>query len=224
MTVPGLTQEYDRQLQQGLRLSGESKGYFIEGRISFLRKILPPAFVPKRVLDFGCGQGDSLPALADRFPGAEIFGYDPDQEIAALARGHRAGGRITVLDRASMDRLDAIDLCYVNGVFHHIESESRAAAARTIFEKLAPSGRCALFENNPWNAGTRLIMRLVPFDRGCRPISYLRMRRLLGGAGFGKSAAYFLFFFPRVFSSLRIVEFPLRRLPLGAQYCLLSGK
>ena len=38
-------------------------------------------------------------------------------------------------------------------------------ALRCIRRLLRPNGIFALWENNPWNPGTRLVMRRIPFDR-----------------------------------------------------------
>src|ERR1043165_3324565 len=53
--------DYDAALKRGLALSGESKGFFIEGRLRFLRQCLVGLGValPEKVLDFGCGTGDT---------------------------------------------------------------------------------------------------------------------------------------------------------------------
>ena len=34
-----------------------------------------------------------------------------------------------------------------------------------VRQGLRPGGVFALWENNPWNPGTRLVMRRIPFDR-----------------------------------------------------------
>jgi len=42
--------------------------------------------VPKRVIDLGCGPGNSTAVLIDRWPGAEISGLDRSAEMLAQAR------------------------------------------------------------------------------------------------------------------------------------------
>src|SRR5579885_1785129 len=68
--------DYDEMLQRGLRLSGEDKGYFIEGRLSRLAHFLPAGFTATRILDFGCGTGDTTRQLVRHFPGASVVGAD----------------------------------------------------------------------------------------------------------------------------------------------------
>jgi SAM-dependent methyltransferase len=120
---------------------------------------------------------------------------------------------------------DEFDLCYVNGVFHHIEPENRAGAVASIYRALRPGGRLALFENNPWNPGTRLVMSRIQFDRDAIPISIPQARRLVSSGGFtGGALNWSLFYFPRPLAFLRFTENLLSGLPLGAQYCVLAAK
>jgi hypothetical protein len=82
----------------------------------------------------------------------------------------------------------------------------------------------AVFENNPWNPGTRLVMRRIPFDRDAETLSPPAGRRLLRSAGFEVLRTDFVFFFPRALHILRPLERRLARLPLGAQYLVLARK
>ncbi len=51
----------------------------------------------------------------------------------------------------------SVDVAYCNGVFHHIAPDERPRRSRRS-GALRPGGVFALFENNPWNPGTRLVM------------------------------------------------------------------
>jgi SAM-dependent methyltransferase len=217
--------EYEAMLAQGLRLSGEDRHYFIEGRLQALRRLLGSAFRPRAILDFGCGIGDTAARLATLYPDAEVTGVDASR--GAIEHAGRAHGSA----RVRFELLDDFtpraryDLCYSNGVFHHIAPAERVGAARLVCESLAPCGRFALMENNPWNPGTRMVMRRIPFDRDAIPLSPPRVRSLLREAGFAACAPpHFLFFFPRALAWLRFAESRLGRVPLGAQYCVLATR
>ncbi|HVN40820.1 MAG TPA: class I SAM-dependent methyltransferase [Myxococcota bacterium] len=215
--------EYAAMLDRGLRVSGESRDYFMEGRVRSLHALLDAP--PRRILDFGCGTGETCAYLASVFAQAEITGTDAAAGPLALARRVHAGPRIRF---ESLDRFAAqgeYDLCYSNGVFHHIAPGEREAAARLVYRALAPGGRFALAENNPWNPGTRLVMRRIPFDRDAIPFSARQARALLCRAGFERFASTrYLFFFPRALAPLRVLEPWLARVPFGAQYLLLATR
>ena len=58
---------------------------------------------------------------------------------------------------------EAIELAFCNGVFHHIPVDERAAVIDYIYHSLKPGGWFAMWENNPWNPGTRYVMRSMSF-------------------------------------------------------------
>lgn len=216
---------YDEMLHRGLRLSGEDKTYFLLGRIRCLDAALPEAFTPRRILDFGCGTGDTSSHLAERFRSAEIVGVDvAAAAVAHASRRHgREGVRFSSLDELSDDA--TFDLCYSNGAFHHIPPHERADVLDRLRGWLRPGGMFALFENNPLNPGTRLVMSRVPFDKEAKTLRAGTARRLLSEAGFELvGSTRYLFVFPAALRSLRFLEKRLEGLPFGAQYLVLARR
>ena len=122
-----LGSSYDEMLEQGISLSGESKDYFIDGRIDHLRARLADGASSQvaSVLDFACGVGDASSRLAAAFDGARVFGVDIAEGAVEEAR------RRVEDDRVEFGLLDAVpddarfDLCYVNGAYHHIPPAQR---------------------------------------------------------------------------------------------------
>jgi SAM-dependent methyltransferase len=219
-----LPSEYDALLQQGIRLSGEDRAFFMRGRVADLLGHLPAGFRPRRVLDVGCGIGDTSRRFAEAFPDADVVGVDSSAAAIAWATDHHGGPRVTFGEIASLPSRAAFDLCYLNGVVHHVRPDERAGLARTLHDALAPGGLVAVFENNPWNPGARMVMRRIPFDRDAVPVSAPALRRLLASAGFRPLSSRFLFYFPRALAVLRPLEPLLARVPLGAQYWVLAAR
>ena len=220
-----LGEEYDDMLNQGLRLSGEDKSFFIRGRIREIRRRLGVDWRPRRVLDFGCGTGDAARHLAKSFPEAEVVGIDAAAGALSRARRAHASSRIRFLAPDALADLPPFELAYVNGVFHHIAPPDRPEVVRELHRALTPGGYLALFENNPWNPGTRMVMHRIPFDRDASMLSAPLCRRLVRGGGFtGPTLTRFLFYFPRPLAWLRIAEPRLARIPFGAQYLVLAKK
>ena len=217
--------EYDAMLHRGLKLSGEDKTFFQRGRLADLADQLRGSPPPRRILDFGCGLGDTTALLAELFPAAQLVGCDTAEAALEHAREHVPGGRVSFrpVEEAAAD--GSFDLCYVNGVFHHIPPEQRDDACRLVRGCLAPGGHFAFFENNPWNPGTRLVMSRIEFDRDAQTLTPPQARRLLIGNGFEiPGRTRYLFFFPRFLSGLRRLEPRLVHRPLGAQYWLLARR
>jgi SAM-dependent methyltransferase len=142
--------------------------------------------------------------------------------LAHATARHRRDG----ISFASLDELPdqpRFDLCYSNGAFHHIPPDERHTVLARLRRWLVPGGLFALFENNPVNPGTRLIMSRVPFDKGAKPLRAGTARRLLLDAGFELvSPTRYLFVFPAALRSLRFLETRLEGLPLGGQYVVLA--
>ena len=103
-----------------------------------------------------------------------------------------------------------------------ITSRSRRAPPPLIIS-LAPCGLFAFWENNPWNPGTRLVMKRIPFADAIT-LSPPEARRLLATGGLEILRTDFLFFFPRALSIFRRLERGLSSLPLGAEYEVLCQK
>ena len=220
-----LSDEYGQMLDQGLRLSGESQEFFIRGRIESLASRLPADLAVRRILDFGCGIGTATAHLAERFPQAEILGVDTSENALDYAREHYGSEQVRFDCLGQLQQEGDFDLCHVNGVFHHIDPDSRIGAVQNIHRALRSGGCLALFENNPWNPGTRLVMRRIPFDRDAVTLSPPEAKRLVRAGGFTQPPAnWSLFYFPQPLAFLRFSERALSRLPLGAQYCVLARK
>jgi SAM-dependent methyltransferase len=216
--------DYDAALEQGLRLSGEGSGFFAAARAAWLgRRLAELGATPRTILDFGCGTGSATPFLlalsgAERLVGTDVSPVSLD--VARREHGQDAA-EFVPLDR----RLpEGLDLAYCNGVFHHILPAERAGAVARVYGALRPGGLFALFENNPWNLGTRMVMRRIPFDRDAQTLSAPQSRRLLRAGGFDVLRTDFLFVFPRALGALRPLEERLARAPLGAQYLVLARR
>lgn len=216
--------EYEAELGRGLRLSGESSTYFARERVRWLRRRLDRLGESARaVLDFGCGTGGAVPHFVAELGAERILGTDVSTACLAIAeREHGAAGVEFALPEAVPAA--EFDLANANGVFHHIEPVDRPEALARIARALRPGGLLSFWENNPWNPGTRLIMRSVEFDRDAQMISAPAARRLLRDAGFEVLATEFLFVFPRFLAVLRRLEPRLARVPLGGQYLVLARK
>ncbi len=218
-----LADEYERQLADGIRLSGEDRHFFIDGRIADLRTRLAGA-APRRILDFGCGLGDASRRLADAFAGADVVGVDTAAKALGTATARHAGPHVRFQQLDAWPATERFDLCYVNGVFHHVVPSHRAAVLARIHAGLLPGAHLAVFENNPWNPGARLVMRRIAFDRDAVPISPRALRALVTSGGFEVLDQRSLFYFPRVLGFLRALEPVLGRLPFGAQHWVLARR
>jgi SAM-dependent methyltransferase len=216
---------YDSALNRGLSLSGEPKEYFAHQRVRWLAARLSDLGVqPSHVLDYGCGTGGTSPELLEQFHARMVVGVDESGKSLDLARKAHADPRLHFKNMRDLEPSGQFELVYCNGVFHHVEPKERLDALGYVHRSLSEGGYFGLWENNPWNPGTRLVMRRIPFDRDAKLLSPPRARELLTRAGFDVLRTDFLFLFPRVLSALRPLEGRLARFPAGAQYMVLCRK
>ncbi len=227
-------ERYDGALARALSVSGESKEFFARGRIEATRALLHAAGAldsalgnaSPRVLDFGCGIGDSAPLLRDILGAREVVGVDPSE--ASIAHGtklHADEASVRLVTSSSFVPDGSFDVCYTNGVFHHIPLGERAAAAHVIRASLKRGGRVFLWENHAGNPGTRFVMARCEFDDDAMPVWPHRARRLLANVGLEVEQTQYRFLFPRSLSFLRPLEKKLLvRLPIGAQYVVVARK
>lgn len=215
---------YDHALNQGLKLSGESKDYFADGRMIWLKNRLAKLkSQPLKALDFGCGTGSATPFFFAHLGIDSLLGIDPSKKSIEKAR--EAWSHLPVkFTSNTQPSVGNFDLAFCNGVFHHIPLSERDTAIQSIFDELKPGSIFAFWENNPWNPVTRYAMSRVPFDKDAILVWPHQARCLLRTHGFTILNTDYVFFFPRALASLRKLEPILRWLPLGGQYLILCRK
>jgi SAM-dependent methyltransferase len=217
--------EYDSALSQGLSLSGETKDYFARRRIEWVGHRLQKYMTRvDQVMDYGCGIGSSAPLLHDVLGAGAMIGTDTSRKSLQVATQRYGSEKTKFLLFDEYHPNGKLDLVYCNGVFHHIPLIARAVSVTYIYRSIRPGGLFAFWENNPWNPGTRLVMRRIPFDRDANTITAPQARELLQSGGFEILRTDFLFIFPNILDWLRWLEPYCASCPLGAQYLILCRK
>jgi SAM-dependent methyltransferase len=216
---------YDAALNEGLSLSGESRDHFARERVRWLAARLSDLGVqPSTILDYGCGTGGTGPELLEQLHARMVVGVDASRASLDVARRLHTDPRLQFKSISDLETASQFEVVYCNGVFHHVEPGQRLDALGYVHRSLSARGYFSLWENNPWNPGTRLVMRRIPFDRDAKLLSPPSARELLTRAGFDVLRTDFLFVFPRVLSVLRPLEPRLAGIPMGAQYMVLCRK
>ncbi len=109
-----------------------------------------------RILDYGCGTGNSLDALLGYFPnarfvGADIAGTDLDVLRSYLPDVDRSRLQLVeIRDPGDLIQLDGtFDLINLNAVFEHMLPAERRSLLPELWRRLANNGRLVLTET-PW--------------------------------------------------------------------------
>jgi SAM-dependent methyltransferase len=218
-------EDYDTALAQGIAISGEDKNYFAQGRVAWLSNHLQKQQHKVRsIMDFGCGTGSSTPFFFELLGVDRVLGVDVSPRSLQVARRNHESTNAQFLLHDQYQPNGQIDVAFCNGVFHHIPLAERTEAINYIYRSLRPGGLLALWENNPWNPGTRYVMSRCPFDDSAITLTPPETRHLLRDGGFEVLRTDFLFIFPRALSKLRGIEPLVARWPLGTQYQVLARK
>lgn len=118
-----------------------------------------PATRPRRVLDIGCGPGNSTELLAARFPQAEIVGIDSSPEMIAAARKRLPEADFVVADIEDYAPAHPFDVIFGNAVFQWVP-DHLAVLAR-LFASCPSGGSLAIQVPDNRNEPTHMLMAAV---------------------------------------------------------------
>lgn len=109
-----------------------------------LAAFLGQAYNPRRIIDLGCGPGNSTEILAARFPGAEITGVDSSPAMLAKARATLPSVEFIHGDVRTYLPDPKTDLLFSNAVFHWLRRPERIPAITRLLLTLREGGILAL--------------------------------------------------------------------------------
>ncbi len=103
-----------------------------------------PCTAPARVLDLGCGPGNSTAVLAARFPGARLLGADASPAMAAAARAAYPQYEFAVCDISSQLQVVGTgwDVVFSNACLQWVPGHRALLPA--LYALLAPGGVLAV--------------------------------------------------------------------------------
>jgi SAM-dependent methyltransferase len=174
-----------------------------------------------RWLDIGCGKGELL--RFGRPSVAEAIGCDPSKEMIAECAD------LNVVWQSAIAKLPfdsgTFDVVTAACVYHHLDADAQAGLTAEAFRLLRPNGVFVIFEHNPWNPATRLIVSRTPIDANAVLLTASKTRSLMKRAGMKScETTYYLYFPEPVYRRIGGVEKILRWLPGGGQYAVMGSR
>lgn len=152
---------------ESARLQGRFGHVFLGPNATYANRLFDSTLseiVPGRlVLEFGCFNGWTLPALASRAP-RQILGIDiSERAIAEARRNHGNIAYFGVMDGHRLALADeSVDVVVGRAILHHLDFDT---AVREVRRVLKPGGRALFVEPLRDNPVAKLIRRVTPMAR-----------------------------------------------------------
>lgn len=222
--------EYSAMHSASIAVYGEGAEYFAEYKIRDIAREFErysrATGAASRILDFGAGNGGSVPYVQKHFPNARLTCLDVSRRSLAIA----ATRFPSLAEYVHFDGThipfpaEHFDIAYTACVFHHIDHAEHVTLLQELRRVLRPDGRLFVFEHNPYNPLTVRVVNSCPYDENARLIRGSAMKQRVTAAGFTTARIRYRVFFPHALRSLRPLERALAWLPLGGQYYALARK
>jgi trans-aconitate 2-methyltransferase len=114
---------------------------------------------PRRVIDLGCGPGNSTELLIERYPRAEVIGLDSSPDMLRQARERLPKRTFAQADLASWNPQDRTDLLFANAVFQWVPDHP--AVLQRLLRALPEGGVLAVQMPDNTNEPALLLMEEV---------------------------------------------------------------
>lgn len=184
-------------------------------------------------LDFGCGNGRLFKSLAES-PALKpliekdrlrLFGFDTSLESLEEAKTVAGPHKVCLVnDLKDLPRDIRFDLVISCNVFHHIVPAERAAAAKTLRGWMKPIAQLVIWEHNPFNPLTRMLVKICPFDKDARLLKLSATKTLFETHSCRHVRHAYVNVVPPRWQKLKLLSALERKLtsyPIGAQYWVM---
>lgn len=121
---------------------------------------------PKRIIDLGCGPGNSSAVLASRWPNAQITGIDASPNMLQKARANLPGITFELGDLHTFQPGAGADLLFSNAVFHWFRREQRIPTILRLLESQNSGGVLAFQVPDNYAEPSHKAMREVARQKG----------------------------------------------------------
>jgi len=101
-----------------------------------------PLVAPRRVIDLGCGPGNSTELLLERYPQARVIGLDSSPDMLRQARERLPNCEFAQADLADWSPQERTDLLFANAVFQWVPDHP--AVLRRLLAALPAGGVLAV--------------------------------------------------------------------------------
>lgn len=219
--------DYSYQIERAVPYAGASHRAFLAEKALQLKTLAQCHFgilEQLRVLDVGCGIGLMEQDLKGQF--LRLVGVDVADQALEVARQTLPEIEFIRSGETTLPFDDCVfDIAFAVCVFHHVPPEHRQGLIREMARVTSKGGLVVIFEHNPLNPVTRLIVWRCELDRDARLIGCGETLRLLSNEGLDQITSKQILYFPwrgRFWISLESLI--ASWCPLGTQYYVAGKK
>ncbi len=229
-----IARDYEKIHNQSLPPGVQSESFIIQ-RAAYATQWILSKIKDKEFsyLDFGCGNGRMLKCLLDSFElrpfldtgQLQLFGFDTSSDSLSEARKLMNNESVILVENwrefPQAHRFDLVLTCHV---FHHIPLKERPKTAADLYRRMKPGSRLVIWEHNPLNPVTRVLVKTCPFDKDARLLTSMKTRNLFLKSSFRLLESAYINLLPPQWvknDCLAAIEKKLLSFPIGAQYWMM---
>ncbi|OGW92216.1 MAG: hypothetical protein A3E74_03985, partial [Omnitrophica bacterium RIFCSPHIGHO2_12_FULL_44_12] len=216
--------EYENELNRWLNQRfGTSKTYVNRAKAQELITLLKlnkdsNALGKLLCLDVGCGTG----AIASYLCQNNIKTIGVDLSYHMIQSGQKCAPNQAQCIVSPSTRLPFesgfFDCCYTVCLFHHLSEPDQIKTLREMKRVTKRGGLVTIFEHNPYNPVSQLIVKLSPLDKNVRLLTKSKVNQLFSETGIQTVLQKYILFFPEFMSKLNYLETYMNQWPMGCQY------
>jgi SAM-dependent methyltransferase len=216
---------YGNKVAEAISFSGCSHDFFTELKANDILGTAAAKIGPLNeltLLDVGCGIGETDRYLIPHVK--TVHGVDVSEDSVTRAKVVNPAGSYQAYAGDRLPLADgSVDMAFAICVMHHVPPPQWASLVAEMRRVVRPGGLVAIYEHNPFNPFTRMVVNRCEFDRDAVLLSRRRTQRLICDAGMDVVSARDILFFPFRGRLFRLVEHSLGWMPMGAQY-MVAGR
>lgn len=210
--------DYKHYISNSIEKFDKNLGYYHDSKISITQN--RAKHNPRNILDFGSGVGTMIPYIKKRFKKSKIYAFDESKNSLTLLKKNYPFVRCL----KKVDGKIKFDLIFLSGVIHHIDKNIRNKILKKIYLSLKKSGKLIIFEHNPYNPLTNIVVKNCEFDQDAQLIKKSELIRICENVKLKIVDSAYIFFFPTSLKKFRGLEKYLEWFFLGAQYFCIFKK
>lgn len=217
---------YEAEVARAISFAGQELDVYVATKArDLVRRVKKARGDPAKLdaLDIGCGVGLTDSYLVQTF--RRLHGVDVSAPLVERAIRTNPGVEYAVYSGDRLPYPDAsFDVVFAICVLHHVELGDQMSLVNEFARVTRPGGVALVYEHNPFNPITRLVVSRCRFDEGVVLLYPSGTRRLLTEAGFVAAQTRHIIFSPVRPRLIESAERALGVVPLGAQYVAIARK